>query len=58
MGKLLKAFIDEMHPDDIMSYADASWSNGDAYRKLGFTEEPPKTFPDGKVSLKFRLKLT
>ncbi|MCI2107102.1 MAG: hypothetical protein LKK12_04195 [Bacteroidales bacterium] len=58
MGKLLKAFIDEVHPDDIMSYADASWSNGDVYRKLGFTEEAPKTFPDGKVSLKFRLKLT
>ncbi|MDD7455311.1 MAG: hypothetical protein PUK70_03525 [Bacteroidales bacterium] len=57
MGKLLNAFIDEVHPDDIMSYADASWSNGDVYRKLGFTEEASKTFPDGKVSLKFRLKL-
>ncbi len=58
MGKLLKVFIDEVHPDDIMSYADASWSSGDVYRKLGFTEEAPKIFPDGKVSLKFRLKLT
>lgn len=57
MGKLLKAFISEVHPDDIMSYADASWSNGDVYRKLGFKEEAPKTFPDGKVSLKFRLTL-
>jgi hypothetical protein len=57
MGKLLKAFIEDVHPDDIMSYADASWSNGDVYRKLGFTEETPKTFPNGNVSLKFRLKL-
>ena len=55
MGKVLKAFIGEVHPDDIMSYADASWSNGDVYRKLGFVEESPKLFPDGTRNLKFRL---
>jgi len=58
MGKLLKAFVNEVKPDDVMSYADASWSSGDVYRKLGFEEEEPKTFPDGSKSLKFRLKLT
>lgn len=58
MGKILKAFIDEAHPDDVMSYADASWSDGAVYRKLGFKEEAPKVFPDGSTSLKFRLKLT
>ncbi|MCQ2163494.1 MAG: hypothetical protein MJY86_09505 [Bacteroidales bacterium] len=58
MGKTLKAFIEEVHPDDVMSYADASWSDGDVYRKLGFIEEAPKIFPDGSRSLKFRLKVT
>lgn len=58
MGKLLKAFVEEVMPDDVMSYADASWSDGDVYRKLGFREESPKVFPDGSRSLKFRLKLT
>lgn len=57
MGKMLAAFIREVRPDDVMSYADASWSNGDVYRKLGFSEEAPKVFPDGSVSLKFRLKI-
>lgn len=58
MGKLLKAFIEDARPDDVMSYADASWSDGDVYRKLGFVEEEAKVFPDGSKSLKFRLKLT
>ncbi len=58
MSKMLKAFIEEVHPDDVMSYADATWSNGEVYRKLGFTEEEAKIFPDGSKSLKFRLKLT
>ena len=39
MGKMLRAFIDEVHPDDIMSYADMEWSEGDAYRSLGFRKE-------------------
>ena len=42
MGKLLKAFIDEVHPDDIMSYADLEWSEGNVYKALGFVEETPK----------------
>ncbi len=42
MGKLLKAFINEIHPDDIMSYADLEWSEGQVYKSLGFTEESVK----------------
>ena len=39
MGRLMKAFIKEVGPDDIMSYADLEWSKGDVYRKLGFEPE-------------------
>lgn len=39
MGKLLKAFIKEVRPDDIMSYADLEWSEGEVYKTLGFTKE-------------------
>jgi len=55
MSKVLRAFVDDAHPDDIMSYADAATSDGAAYRSLGFVEEAPKVFPDGRKSLKFRL---
>ena len=39
MGKLLKAFINDVHPDDIMSYADLEWSEGSVYKALGFRAE-------------------
>ena len=39
MGKLLKAFIKEVKPDDIMSYSDLEWSEGYVYKTLGFMEE-------------------
>ena len=42
MGKLLKAFIKEVSPDDIMTYADLEWSEGDVYSKLGFELEGTK----------------
>ena len=42
MGKLLNAFINEVQPDDIMSYADLEWSEGEVYKALGFAEEAPK----------------
>lgn len=47
MGKTLRRFMDEVNPDDIMSYADLEWSDGDVYRKLGFQKEgkrEPVTF--------------
>lgn len=39
MGKVLKAFSEDVNPDDIMSYADLEWSTGSAYDSLGFTLE-------------------
>lgn len=42
MGRMLRHFIDEVAPDDIMSYADLEWSDGSAYSKLGFLKESTK----------------
>ena len=42
MGKVLKAFIEEVDPDDIMSYADLEWSEGNVYGSLGFVFEGRK----------------
>ena len=47
MGKVLKTFIKEVQPDDIMTYADLEWSEGDVYAQLGFILEgtrPAVTF--------------
>ncbi|MFC5411311.1 hypothetical protein ACFPMF_18460 [Larkinella bovis] len=37
LDKLLKAFITAVQPDDLMTYADRDWSDGQSYEKLGFT---------------------
>jgi len=42
MGKMLTAFIDDVHPDDVMSYADLEWSEGAVYEQLGFKLEGVK----------------
>ena len=42
MGKVLKVFIEEVNPDDIMSYADLEWSEGTVYKALGFKTEQDK----------------
>ena len=42
MGRLLKAFIDDVNPDDIMTYADLEWSRGEVYEALGFVFEGTK----------------
>lgn len=57
MGKMLLHFIAQVHPDDVMTYAPAPY-DGAVYQKLGFKKEEDKTFPDGHLSHKFRLKLT
>mgnify|MGYP003294685763 CR=1 FL=1 len=58
MGKMLNAFIEDIRPDDVMSYAPLSeGGEGEVYLKLGFTLEEIKEFGNGK-SAKFRLKLT
>ena len=43
MGRLMKAFITDIHPDDIMSYADLEWSEGNVYEALGFSLEGKKS---------------
>lgn len=35
-SKLLKHFIKDLEPNNIVSYADRRWSNGNLYEKLGF----------------------
>lgn len=53
MGKVLKAFEKDVHPDDIMSYADMEWTDGDVYERLGFIEDgirPPVQFVIDPVS--------
>jgi hypothetical protein len=51
--KLLQSFIRENSPDDMMTYADADWSDGASYEKLGFeqmTLTKPQSFTlDGKL---------
>ena len=39
---MLKAFIKDVQPDDIMSYADLEWSEGKVYEQLGFVLEGKK----------------
>lgn len=57
MGKMLDAFIDEVHPDDVMSYAPLHDGNeGGVYELLGFRSEGEKEFAGGR-SMKYRLKI-
>lgn len=36
MGKMLAAFLEDVHPEEVLSYSDNEWSQGDVYSKLGF----------------------
>lgn len=36
MSRLLETFVREVHPQEIMTYADLEWSSGTAYQQLGF----------------------
>jgi len=56
MGKILGHFIDEVHPDDIMTYAPLEHYTGETYLQLGFVSEGIKEFGENK-SEKFRLRL-
>ncbi len=38
MSKILKTFRDEHHPGDVMTYVDASLTDGKAYKDMGFKE--------------------
>ncbi len=37
LSKLIRHFVASEKPDDIMSYADQDWSDGNGYTRLGFT---------------------
>jgi len=51
-SKLLKHFISQYEPKEIISYADRRWSNGNMYETLGFnlksTNKPAFTISKGK----------
>ena len=38
MGKFLEHFIEQHKPDDIMTYTDREWSDGEVYEKIGFVK--------------------
>jgi len=47
LSKLIKHFVKLYKVDDVMTYADKDWSNGESYLKLGFKlvdEIPPHDF--------------
>ena len=40
MSRMLRAFVGDVHPDDVMTYADLSWPDGgEVYDVLGFRYE-------------------
>jgi len=55
LGKLIARFIEEVNPDDIMTYADLDWASGKGYQTLNFRQtaiSPPQTFwihPDAMI---------
>ncbi|MGM9748281.1 MAG: hypothetical protein ACI3ZN_05740 [Candidatus Cryptobacteroides sp.] len=49
MGKMLKRFISDVKPDDIMTYADLEWSSGETYKELGFELEGRKEAVDFSI---------
>ncbi|MFZ4796471.1 MAG: hypothetical protein ACOYMA_03195 [Bacteroidia bacterium] len=53
LSKLLKAFVTDLQPGDIMTYIDKEWSDGNSYLKLGFklhSETEPQTFVFDKIN--------
>ncbi len=47
LSKLLKAFTQDFHPDDIMTYVDRDWAQDSNLRTLGFEEKgllPPQSY--------------
>ncbi|MCI2082898.1 MAG: hypothetical protein LKK08_03870 [Bacteroidales bacterium] len=47
MGKMLKAFMKDVDPEEVLSYSDNEWSKGEVYGKLGFTRmfrTPPQEY--------------
>jgi hypothetical protein len=47
LGKLIARFVEEVNPDDVMTYADLDWASGKGYRALNFVQTaitPPQMF--------------
>ena len=47
VGHQVVGFIEEIEPDDLMTYADRDWSDGRSYQRLGFDlveQTPPQAF--------------
>ena len=47
LGKLMARFMEEVKPDDIMTYADLDWASGKGYQTLNFKQiavTPPQSF--------------
>lgn len=58
MSRMLKTFIGDVNPDDVMSYADENYpDHGMVYQQLGFVKESVVE-KDGYRNVKYRLKLT
>ena len=58
LSKLLKAFIRDRQPGDIMTYVDAQWSDGTAFVRAGFrleSHEAPRLFLIHRSSLQRKL---
>lgn len=53
MGKILERFMEDVCPDDVMTYVDSSVSDGRAYLELGFEVVGEKA-GDGFTNLKLR----
>ena len=57
MGMMLHAFMADVRPDDVMTYADLSWPDGgEVYEKLGFVPECIVEKSDFRCR-KYRLKV-
>lgn len=60
LSKLIKAFVTDLQPGDIMTYIDKDWSDGSTYLKLGFkihSETEPQTFVFDKTNFeKYQLE--
>ena len=55
-GKLLDAFVEDVRPSDVMTYADLSWPDGGkTYGKLGFEQEGTVE-RGGSINMKYRKK--
>lgn len=60
LSKLIKAFVTDLQPGDLMTYIDKDWSDGSAYLNLGFkihSETEPQSYVFDKTNFeKYQLE--